>query len=640
MGLNTAPNPRGSKIKALTKARATKEAVRKRTEFVDRGAGTLMDNYSLTHIADIVRVCWSPWSKGSYGTSQTVQAYLRTMVDFLFGHFMLLRGESRRMVKLADLFSLELRNEGPTICTALVMIMNNGKTNQQNRLEYGIVVRHKDVFFCVLSQLAFYFFFIWNIAGEPHPRFQHRQQWYDVKLFHGENSKNTQGLSYATQLNWTHKIFDHANLKSLKKTHAGRTNGARHAELNGVSEAQIRRAERWNNDSLTTSYLSHLPREFVRSMAGFETFNQGNYYLPRAKISPPQSLLDVLWPWVDEWQLWFRCEGNAADPALTTCQHLDLESMSENEDRTDMAAQGFLRLLTELRVILLQDSVILRRHFPQHPIFTDPLFVREDYQAFALEVEKSLQDLEEPDEIRLRNIVPDIANQMNMNRQDIVRSLDGYGHKIVEMLQTIDRRQEDFFSGTFRMIPSDKRQDSHTMSIPADSSVSLLADPVADSSADPSAGSSAGPSTGPSAGPSAGLSVDLSAALKEKLSQSVSNTSDLRTMDPDASPPAYKMSRTISTVTDLWREWTVGLGSNPAVQALEDTYGASWRPDAGERVWFGRRKVIIDEIRRRQIQTVHRDPQIAVQEVEIIRRQLGGNKSLHKLWQHLSSLRT
>ena len=42
----------------------------------------------------------------------------------------------------------------------------------------------------------------------------------------------------------------------------------------------------------------------------------------------------------------------------------DLPGPKGEEDRDDMAAQGFLRLLAELRTILLQDSVLLRQEFP------------------------------------------------------------------------------------------------------------------------------------------------------------------------------------------------------------------------------------------------------------------------------------
>ena len=70
-------------------------------------------------------------------------------------------------------------------------------------------------------------------------------------------------------------------------------------------------------------------------------------------------------------------------------------------------------------------------------------------------------------------------------------------------------------------------------------------------------------------------------------------------LDPAAAPPPYKMARYVRTVADLWREWTEGLGSNPAVRRLEEAYGARWRTSQSERMFFGRRLVIIREIERR-----------------------------------------
>jgi len=58
------------------------------------------------------------------------------------------------------------------------------------------------------------------------------------------------------------------------------------------------------------------------------------------------------------------------------------------------------------------------------------------------------------------------------------------------------------------------------------------------------------------------------------------------------------MSRGISTVTDLWREWTVGLGGGPSIQMLEETRGSSWC-EGNERRFYNRRKIIINKIRQR-----------------------------------------
>jgi hypothetical protein len=117
-------------------------------------------------------------------------------------------------------------------------------------------------------------------------------------------------MAYETQLDWTNKMLAGAGVMSLKKTHAGRSQGAKHAELHSVNEGQIRRAGRWNNDALTGSYLTHLPRKFMRSMAGLPPSLQGVFFLPWARILLPHSLEQAIWPCIDEWLAWF---DSAAD---------------------------------------------------------------------------------------------------------------------------------------------------------------------------------------------------------------------------------------------------------------------------------------------------------------------------------------
>ena len=75
-----------------------------------------------------------------------------------------------------------------------------------------------------------------------------------------------------------------------------------------------------------------------------------------------------------------------------------------------------------------------------------------------------------------------------------------------------------------------------------------------------------------------------------------------------------------------------GLGSGPLVQSLEDIYGAVWRPLQDERVFFSRRKVIINEIRTRQAAAA--SPLAAVEELELIRQR--ANLSLYGLYKLLN----
>ena len=91
------------------------------------------------------------------------------------------------------------------------------------------------------------------------------------------------------------------------------------------------------------------------------------------------------------------------------------------------------------------------------------------------------------------------------------------------------------------------------------------------------------------------------------------------------------MACTLTTVRDLWREWTIGWSSGPAIQALEAVYGSRWRPSQKERVFFGRRKVIVDEISR--CMALGKTFEVAVEELELVRSK--GKFSLHGLWEFL-----
>ena len=624
-GLNSHPNPRGEGLNGLLRARQRSEHQRRRLEFADRAAGTLQDGYDEAKMLDAVRFCWR-------GRPKSAEPRLRTAVDFLLAHNLLLRSESRLAAEFPDFFTLQLPGEGPTPCFPMIMIMDNGKMNQQGRLEYAAVMRHRNPLLCTMAYTAFYLFYRWNIMGEPTPTFRRRERWYGLHLVKGEDAGRR--MSYDTQLEWINKMFEGANVASLKKTHAGRSQGARHAELNGVNEGQIRRAGRWNSDALTNCYLTHLPRKFMRSMAGFAASVQGNFFLPRARVPPPRSLERSVWPFVDEWLAWLDegegvGEGAAVDEgegetivveckpegspatasyaAVAAASALDADEA--HADRDDLAAQGFLRLLRQLRVILLQDSVIMRREFPAHPLWADPLFGRDDYRAFEKDVELSLLDVEEPEELRIRKTLPAIAERLSILHQSLARDVNEWGTRTREQLGEINARLGDLFEGrisitlnpTYAALPPPTAATVDTTTALAPTLVSA-------------AGSTSTPfhSTFSSPAPSEASSEVVEAA--------------------EAVVPSYLLSRAISTVPQLWREWTIGLGGGPSVQGLEDHYGVRWRRKHSEKVMYGRRKVIIDEIRRRHAAGISIGA--AVEEVELVRQR--GALSLYQLYQLLN----
>ena len=307
----------------------------------------------------------------------------------------------------------------------MIMSMTQGKQNQHGKVEYMGCMRNADPILCPLSAIAFYFFNRWGKDGaKSFPSFRQPEDYYDLYVFPGSIKVPQRPLSYYTQFEWNKKMFQGVGIHSKEKTHSARKQSVRHAELSGVKETQIRRAGRWNTDAMTGAYLSYLPRAFMRSIAGFPKEGKG-YFLPRAREVPEEALCSKIWPETDVWLK--RMEAYHPGRA-------------ENEvARLDLAGSGFLRLLRVLRVILLQDSVILRKQFPLHPLWKDPLFGCEEYWRFAARVESSLANVVTPNELIMQKYWPAYEAVAKLRHEATISEMKG----VQLHVQTISERLDE-----------------------------------------------------------------------------------------------------------------------------------------------------------------------------------------------------
>jgi hypothetical protein len=87
-------------------------------------------------MATVTRIC-SPSFETCFQKRKSHEQHLRTALDFLIGHYFLLRGDNRRKLELADLNVVDFPDEAHQPCKAWVAIFDNGKTNstgkKQNR---------------------------------------------------------------------------------------------------------------------------------------------------------------------------------------------------------------------------------------------------------------------------------------------------------------------------------------------------------------------------------------------------------------------------------------------------------------------------------------------------------------------------
>jgi len=291
-GVMDLKHPRGDTLKSFESSlkRLCSES-RQSGNFVDPGIGSIQDGYNsekLVQVAD-----YYLRRKKMAGDA------LRDRMMFLLNHMMMLRGETLREANLNHMFSLKFKDEGSTRCPVFVMMITGGKTNQEHYKLYSRVIRHKNVQACAFGAIGFYLFHRFHVKGEAFPDFTLNENWFKTKLARGRSADKA--VSYNTQLTSINKAFAEVGVNSVKKTHSGRQAGAREAEMAGLSHDHIRRVGRWNSESMENSYLTCLPRTAIRVIQGFPE-EKGCFWLPQGLITPPLSLQQTVFPWVEEWQ--------------------------------------------------------------------------------------------------------------------------------------------------------------------------------------------------------------------------------------------------------------------------------------------------------------------------------------------------
>lgn len=90
----------------------------------------------------------------------------------------------------------------------------------------------------------------------------------------------------------------------------------------------------------------------------------------------------------------------------------------------------------------------------------------------------------------------------------------------------------------------------------------------------------------------------------------------------------YTLNRNIVTVTDVWREYSIGLSNCPAVRDLEKEHGTKWRKPENESRYYNRRKELYIAIEKKAGEE-HVSYEEAARRLEITRQKL--NYSLDKL---------
>lgn len=325
LGINRHPHPRGKLVKAFLDTHAKKVTQKKRNDYEDRGKNTLTDGYTGKEMSDINR----------YFLEKGTVVSTRDRLVFLMSHAMLLRSQNAVGMQLPDLFSMELEDLGLSRCIAIVANIYWGKTNNAGKTEYGSAIRHKNCELCPVNAFAMYLFSLYHHQNVPFPNFNTRRDWYDTYLF--PSARNNEGhILYEDQYASYKNVFEACGVSTSKITHANRKSGIQMIYHKGVPGDQLRQVGRWNSDRMVSCYLTGLPVKAVKVLAGF-SIRDGDYFIDRSAIDPPQELKQQIFPQIEEWQGKFY----------------------RKEIQDDISGPNFLKMLDFLRTVLLQVIVYL-----------------------------------------------------------------------------------------------------------------------------------------------------------------------------------------------------------------------------------------------------------------------------------------
>ncbi|KAG2216881.1 hypothetical protein INT45_004565, partial [Circinella minor] len=308
-------------------------------------------------------------------------------------------------------------------------------------------------------------------------------------------------------------------------------------------------------------------------MAGFHK-DGGHFYLRCAIEKPDPELCRKVFPMVEVWQ----------------------ERINRGREHGDqsIAANGFLQMLRQLSVVFLQDSVPLEELYPCLFIWNAPLFQDPQYITFKNKLTRSMNEAPTPQDLTLQMAMSLMHDYVRAMHTDVSARLASLTHNIEQQSQHTSQFLDDLLSGripfSLQVDPS-YVQNSHQSFTPSTPSTSL---PITMNTAAINRTIS-----------NVGIPAQYTNNTPTNNVITISSTAD--------DPPHYKMSRGITNLYDLWREWHTGLSGSPAVFELEHTWKTKWR--RGDDKWVNRRVTIICEIQAYQ-EKYELTPEAALKEID------------------------
>ena len=340
---------------------------------------------------------------------------------------------------------------------------------------------------------------------------------------------------------------------------------------------------------MVTSYLLRLPRQYMRSVAGFGS-TTGSYHLKRAVPRPSDGLLRQILPWVDR-----------ASQAYANCEILP----------ADLTGREFLGLLKELRVVFLQDAAILQRLHPRMSLWSHAVFRDPEWPAFASSVLRCEEVEEEPADVRLQAAVPTIAEAVHCSTNKLSSLSTGNKDIILDTMKANQTSLNDRFTGMEAKFTRLETEVSQHRQLPG-SLLLKLAEAI-------KAGVSA---VSGNEGPSESTVSDTApvpAAAAAAASPNIVRSASPRPTGCPEGCPADPVVASMRSVEEVLREWFVGLeragdgGRRDSLIELDRRFGPKWRYSTQLCTRYFNRKKLILFVQKKALEDGKETAEVAVE---------------------------
>jgi Transcriptional activator of glycolytic enzymes/Centromere DNA-binding protein complex CBF3 subunit, domain 2 len=269
--------------------------------------------------------------------------------------------------------------------------------------------------------------------------------------------------------------------------------------------------------------------------------------------------------------------------------------------KRDVATQCFLDLLIWFRVVILQDAVFLRKHFPFLNLWRRPPFNHSVFDEFANNLLHEANFGEDLRYVQIAKAVPKVAQLMQDHQQNIISSLSTY-HQSSETHRNQIQAQLAEYTDVLKLM-------SMLVQRLSQDGIQLRTRVTLDNE-------------------------DIGFTARALTSTSNSQSLAVNSTQPSDDPPIqYQLNANVITITALWEEYSQGIASSPgairgpSIRRLDEQFDNKWRRVDPYRKQYSRRRHIWEAILRAS-ENLALPPEMVAEKMERWRLNRGGDSLL------------